>query len=395
MKKYLIFLFFVSSFILKAQQNYIPIIAFQGVPGDHNIESNFRRLKDAGFNVNLNMYTDIQSAIQALQLGEKMNIKIILSVPDLKVNPEKVAEIFRNYPAFLGYYIEDEPSVSRFLDLSTIIERIKKVDNKHFIYINLMPTYAGNSAYMARNYDDYVKQFITTVNSGLISFDHYPITNNTVRKDFYENLEIIRSNAYKYNIPFWAFACTAIHFAYKEPTLPSVKLQQFTNLLYGAQGLQYYTYWTVNNQHWRENNYSYAIVDEKGEPTPTYYIVKEVNRQIQRLFWVFGGAKADEVYNVGNDIPDGTTKLYSVPKQFKFFSTYGKNALVSLMSNGKNKFIIVQNKSLNEDLDLEYSLQNSIKKIDNSTGKTVPLSISKKYIDTILPGDILVFTYNK
>jgi hypothetical protein len=391
----LFFLFFVSSFVLKAQQTNLPIIAFQGIPENYNRESHFKRLKEAGFNVNLNMYSNVQSAIEALQLGEKTGVKIILSVPELKGNPEKIAKIFKKYPAFLGYYVEDEPNVLRFSELSTIVAQIRKNDSKHFIYINLMPTYASKDLYMAKSYDDYVKQFITKVNPGLISFDHYPIVNNTVREDFYENLEIIRANAYKYNIPFWAFACTAIHFAYKEPTLQSVKLQQFGNLLYGAQGLQYYTYWTVNNQHWKENNYSYAIVDDKGDPTPTFSIVRDVNKQIQRLDWVFSGAKSDLVFHTGNIVAIGTSKLQSIPKQFKFFSTYGKSAVISLMSNNKNKFIIVQNRSLDENLNLEYRLQNALKKINNNTGKTEQLSVSKKYIDTILPGDILIFTYTR
>ncbi|MEY8759768.1 hypothetical protein [Chryseobacterium tongliaoense] len=392
-KIHILFLFFCV-FILKAQQqNFFPIIAFQGIPEDFNEESNFKKLKDAGFNVNLNMYSSSQKAIQALELGQKMNIKMVLSIPEIKSRPEEAVKILKNYSSFLGYYIEDEPNTSRFEPLSDIVSRLRKADSQHFTYINLFPNYATNDQLQASSYKNYVEQYLSKVKINLVSFDHYSVVNNTVRPEFYENLEIIRSQSQKFNKPFWGFACTAIHFEYRQPTLASLRLQQFGNILYGAQGIQYYTYWSVNDLHWRQNNYSYAIVDEKGNPTPTYSIVKTVNEQIQKLAWIFSGAKSDAVYHMGNEIPSGTSKLYSVPKQFKVFSTYGKNALISLMSKGKNKFIIVQNKSLNENLNLDYRLQIALKKVDNNSGKSKLLSVLKKYNDIILPGDILIFTY--
>lgn len=387
---------FFCALILKAQkQKFFPIIAFQGIPENVNEASHFKKLKDAGFNVNLNMYSNFQSAIKMLELGEKMDVKIILSIPEIKSNPTEAAKILKSYPSFFAYYIEDEPNTSRFKPLSEIVSHIRALDNKHFTYINLFPNYATNDVLNADSYESYVEEYLSNVNTNLISFDHYSVVNNTIRPQFYENLEIIRTQSQKFNKPFWGFACTAIHFAYRQPTLASLKLQQFGNILYGAQGIQYYTYWTVNNLHWKQNNYSYAIVDETGNPTPTYDIVKKVNHQIQKLSWVFSGAKSDAVYHMGSELPTGTTKLTFVPKHFKLFSSFGENILIALMSNDKNKFIIVQNKSLNNNLSFEYQLKMPLKKIDNNSGQAKKLSVSKKYKDTILPGDILIFTYGK
>lgn len=392
-KKNIFFSFFVFG-VFSAQKKLFPIVAYQGIPSSFTNERNYQILKDAGFTINLNMFESVEDVEKALSIGEKTKVKIIASVPDIKNSPEIIVKKIKNHSNLLAYYIEDEPSTSRFIELSEIVKKIKIVDNKKLIYINLMPTYAGKIAYAAVSYDAYVKQFLTVVNPNILSFDHYPVINNTVRKDFYKNLEIIRSNAYKYNIPFWAFACTAIHFEYQEPTFQSLKMQQFSNLLYGAQALQYYTYWTVNNQHWKDNHYSYAIVDDQGNPTPTYNIVKKVNLQIQRLAWVFFGAKSDKVYHTGTEIPEGTSKLISVPKGFKYFSTNGKNALVSLMSNGKNRFVIIQNKSLNNNITLDYQLGELMKIVDNFSGKTKNISSTKKLKASILPGDVLIFNSN-
>ncbi len=394
-KIHILFLFFCALVLKAQQQKFFPIIAFQGIPENVNEASHFKKLKDAGFNVNLNMYSSSQEAVRALELGQKMNVKMIVSIPEIKSNPEEAVEILKNHPSFLGYYIEDEPNTSRFEFLSGIVDRLEKSDNQHFKYINLFPNYATNENLQASSYTDYVEQYLSKVKVNLVSFDHYSIVNNTVRPGFYENLEIIRSQSKKFNKPFWGFACTAIHFEYRQPTLASLKLQQFGNILYGAQGIQYYTYWTVNNLHWKQNNYSYAIVDESGNPTPTYDIVGKVNHQIQKLSWIFSGAKSDAVYHIGSELPTGTTKLTFIPKHFKFFSSFGKNALIALMSNGKNKFLIVQNKSLNNNLNFEYQLKMPLKKIDNNSGQAKKLSVLKKYNDTILPGDILIFTYGK
>lgn len=395
MKKHLFFFFFLSSLFWNSQKPFFPVIAFQGVPEAYNDEFHFKNLLDAGFNVNLNMYSDMQSAVRALELGQKMNVKIIVSVPELKTNPESAIKILKNYPALLGYYIEDEPSLLRFDELSVIVKKILILDPKHSAYINLFPNYAEKELLKAKNYKDYIDQYLLKVNPTMLSFDHYSVVNNTIRPEYYDNLEIVRSEAKKFKTPFWAFACSVIHFNYKQPTYPSIRMQQFSNLLYGAQGLQYYTYWSVNDADWKKNNYSYAIVDDRGNPTPTYNVVKTVNQQIQRLAWVFTGAKSDEIYHTGNEIPQGTKKLNSTPTGFRFFSTYGKNALVSLMSNGKKRFIIIQNTSLDENLDFKYQLQFPMKKVSNSTGKLLAISTQKKYSDTILPGDILIFTYDQ
>lgn len=400
MKKKIHILLFLFSciFVLKAQQqqsqNFFPIIAFQGIPENYNTEAHFKKLKEAGFNVNLHMYSSSQAALQALEWGKKMNIKMVLSIPEIKSNPEQAVKILKNHPAFFAYYIEDEPDTYRFDALSDIVTRLINADNQHFTYINLFPNYANNDQLKASSYKNYVEQYLSKIKTNLVSFDHYPIVNNTVRPEFYENLEIIRSQSQKFNKPFWGFACTAIHFEYRQPTLASVRLQQFGNILYGAQGIQYYTYWSVNDLHWRQNNYSYAIVDENGNPTPTYNIVKTVNEQIQRLAWIFSGAKSDSVFHTGYDIPKGTSKMKSIPRHFTSFSTDGGNAIVSSMSNNRKKFIIVQNKSLKENLVLSYKPKLSLKKVNNDSGKIESLAISKKYKDNILPGDILIFTYD-
>ena len=78
----------------------------------------------------------------------------------------------------------------------------------------------------------------------MVSFDNYPVTNEGVRQLWYENLMIIAEESEKAGLPFWAFAMSVPHWNYPVPTLASLRMQMYTNLAYGAQGLQYFTYWT-------------------------------------------------------------------------------------------------------------------------------------------------------
>lgn len=364
-----------------------------GVPETSATVDNYKIMRNAGFNISLIDFEDLNSAKKALDNAAQADMKLILMFPGLLTNKDDINAV-KNHKALFGYYIADEPSADEFDFFEKRIDQIRKSDNSKDFYVNLHPNYASETHLKARNYNDYLKTFASKSSVQFLSFDNYPITEIGIRSDWYNNLENIRTISKQFRKKFWAFANTTIHDNYPQPTVSSLKLQQFSNLLYGAKGLQYFRYWGHSKSEMEKFNIGNSIVDDKGRPTPTYDIVKTVNEQIQRLGWVFSGTQSDAVYHTGKDIPPGTHKLTSIPKEFKLFSTKGKNALVSLMSNNRNKFILIQNKSLDENIVLEYQLRQSGKKIENTSGKLITLTQSKLYKDLILPGDILIFVYN-
>lgn len=73
----------------------------------------------------------------------------------------------------------------------------------------------------------------------------------------------------------------------------------FSNLLYGAQGLQYFTYWTLDDENWKKNEFKHSIVDSRGNPTVTYSIVQKTNNDIQKYAGVFLGSTVDSVFHTG------------------------------------------------------------------------------------------------
>lgn len=394
MKNYILFFLIFTCKYFSGQK--IPILGFVGVPEDNATEENYKKMQNDGFTISLMTFSNHVNTLKALNAAKNTGIKLILSYPELYSEPEKVIPEIKNHSSFKGYYMGDEPSPNDFNSYKTFAEKIKKYDRSAFFYANLFPNYVSSESIGNLSYSEYLTKAIEELPFSFISFDNYPLVNNKIRDNYYQNLEIIRNKSINSNKPFWGFACSTIHFHYLKPEISGIRLQHFSNLLYGAQGLQYFTYWTMtpeSDPNWKKDDYSYAIVDNKGNPTPTYDIVKTVNAQIQRLSWVFLGAKSDAVFHMGNEIPLGTTKLTLKPTEFNYFSTNGRNALVSFMTNKKSKFVIIQNKSLNEDLILNYQLAKPIKVVDNASGKVKSIISSKKIKATILPGDVLIFTY--
>ncbi|KQK27522.1 hypothetical protein AR438_00275 [Chryseobacterium aquaticum] len=396
LKKFTVLIILLLCNVLLSQNSNIPIFAFHGVPpGDFSTKGQFDIMKKAGIDICYTVYNTSEEIVKALDAAQKSNVKLVVRTALIVNDTEKLVNLIKDHPALYGYGIMDEPSPSKFDNLNKIIQNIRKYDKKNVFYINLFPNYVASNNIDNYKYEDYLQTFINKVPVTFLSFDNYPLVNNKVRDDWYENLELISRVGKKNNIPFWAFACTTIHYNYLKPTLAGIKLQQFSNLLYGARVLQYFTYWTLTYEdNWIKEKYSYSIVDDKGKPTPTYDIVKTVNEQIQRLSWVFFRATSDAVFHTGNEIPLGTKRLTLPPKRFKYFSTNGRNALVSFMTNKKNKFIIIQNKSLDEDLVLNYQLEKPVKVVENNSGRTKSITSTNKLKTTILPGDILIFTYD-
>lgn len=393
LQRFVFFIFIYFFCNLFSQKKNIPIFAFHGVPpGKFSTKEQFIRMKNVGIDICYTVYNSIEEVFEALEASQKADTQLVINIRSLGTNLKDAVILFKDHPALYGYALADEPLPNQFKDLKNLVLEIRKYDTKNAIYINLYPNYVSTEVIDGLTYDRYIKKFTEDVPAEFISFDNYPIVENKVRDTWYKNLEIIRDISHQSNLPFWAFACSTVHYNYLQPTLSGIKLQQYSNLLYGAQVLQYFTYWTLTYEdNWVKEKYGYSIVDDKGNPTPTYNIVKTVNEQIQRLAWVFSGAKADQVFHTGKEIPIGTTKLKEIPKEFNFFSTNGKNALISKMSNGKNKFLIIQNKSLTETLSLDYNLKIPLKIVNNNTGGLEELKISKRYSNSILPGDIIIF----
>ena len=383
-------IFFNICFLHFVQAQEIPISAFHGIQRDNLSVENFSKMKQAGININFSIYKSNEEAQKALDNAQRAGVKILLYSDDLVHYPERTIKRFKNHSALYGYYVTDEPSADDFNLVKDRINMIKKFDQIHPVYVNLYPNYALPSQLKKDSYENYLSEFTNAVPIDFISFDNYPLMNDKIHHKWYENLEQIRKYSILKKKKFWAFANATVFDLYSQPTIASLKLQMYSNLLYGAQGLQYFTYWTLDDDNWKRNKFKHAIVDSQGTPTVTYSVVQKTNNDIQKYAGVFLGSTIENVFHTGGEVPIATKKLHNLPSNFKYFNI-NHPSLVSYIKNNSKNYIAILNKSLKDSATLIIEPKGSYYYL-NTNGKEVLGSTARKTFN-IAPGDILVLRY--
>jgi hypothetical protein len=166
-------------------------------------------------------------------------------------------------------------------------------------------------------------------------------------------------------------------------------LQVFSDLAYGAQGIQYFTYWTPYDTVWKFNN---APVSLEGKRTDSYDRVKQMNEEIKSLSYVFLGAKVITIAHTGNPVPTGTKPLSGLPSPVKELSTEGSGAVVSVLKNRKDNYLVVVNRDFLKPMKLTIECDKDVYKI-NKDGSKVAADVYQKTLE-IEPGDIAIYGWN-
>lgn len=365
----------------------LPIMAWSGIPADETNLERFKELKEMGINVNLSNYPDADAMQKALDIARLVEIKMVASCPELKTDWEKTVKRFMNHPALSGYFLKDEPIRKDFQELGEWAKKISDLDSQHFCFVNLIAgIHPSNTEVLGTSsYADYVRTFVKEVPTQLLSYDFYPVMVNGVHERWYEGLEIFTAEARKVNKPFWGFAlASSYNELHPEPTIPALRLQLFSNLAYGAQGLEYWSYWM--SQGLRS-----APIGLNGKRTVVYDRIKVVNKEIQDVAGVFAGSKVVSVKHTGTVIPRGTTRLSVLPWAIKVFETVGSGALVSTLENGENTFFVIVNRDLEKNLSVIIYGDELLKRVLKD-GSIVKAGIydSKTEIE---PGDVAIYMF--
>jgi hypothetical protein len=369
-------------------QKQIPVVAWSGIPAQETSVEKFTELKEMGITINLCNYPDAESMEKALDIAKQVGLKMIASCPELKTDCEKTVRRFMKHPALEGYFLRDEPIQKDFAGLGEWVRKIESIDNHHFCFVNLIaaihPT--KTEALGTKSYAEYITTFAQMVPVKQISYDFYPVLIEGIHERWYEGLEIVSAESRKMGLPFWAFAlASSYNELHPEPTVAALRLQMFSNLAYGAQGLEYWSY--RMSQGLRS-----APVGLDGKRTVVYDRIKQVNAEIQNLSGVFAGAKVVSVNHTGTVIPRGTSRLTKLPQVIKVFETEGEGALVSTLENGENTFFVIVNRSLEKSMPFIIFGDNSLKKVlKDGTIVSASNYSSKSELD---PGDMTVYMFS-
>lgn len=371
-------------------KGHIPILGWYSIPPEEANSARYLEMKEAGFDISFSFLGSPQDVQKSLDAAHQAGMKIVISCPELKTEPEKIVKRFMDHPALAGYFLRDEPAVDAFTDLGNWAKRVNAVDPKHFCYVNLFPNYATPLQLGKADYREYVNKFAKEVPLHFLSFDSYPLTSaEGVYEKWHQNLEIFSDEAKKVNKPFWGFAQSILFDnKHEDPSLATMRVQMFTNLAYGAQGLQYFTYWTPVSS---AEDFRGGPITLDGKRSTVYDNIKTLNQEIKSLAGVFYGAKVKSLQFFGNTIPVGTKRMSVLPAPIKVFATEGKTALVSFMENGGKQFIVIVNTDYRKKMSLTLSGDPSLKRVLKD-GSIVPASSYASTID-VEAGDVVIYNY--
>ena len=362
-----------------------PIIAWSGVPQNHTSLERYKELADCGFTHSFSSFSDVESVTRALDIAKQVDVRLLVSLPPLQSDPEGTVRKLKSHPALGGYYLRDEPSTTDFAELAAWVKRIQAVDAEHPCVINLFPTYATPGQLGAKDYQAHVDQFVKQVPVPLLSFDHYPIVDERVRGDWHQNLEIIRSASAGSGKPFWAFCLSVAHNPYPIPTITHLRLQAFTNLVYGAQGIQYFTYWTPGDTStW---NFHEGPIAADGKRTKTYDVVKQANGEIQAVADVFLGSRVEALGQMGEPLPTGT-KAFVPMGPIRSIDAKGAGVLVSMLSKGARRYLVIVNRDLKQPAAVKIEIDPAIEVTEVGKSRRSP-----KQPVSIDAGDIYVLSW--
>jgi hypothetical protein len=318
----------------------LPILAWAGPPEQETTAERYKELAEAGFTHNYTGFGSMAAMAKALDVAQASGLKLFVSTPELERDPEGTARRFKSHPAVAGYALRDEPSAGDFEGLAKWVRRIQSVDADHPCYINLYPNYCPPAALGTADYREHVARFVKEVPVQLLSFDHYPVVGQSLRPEWYDNLEVVSAAAREAGKPFWAFALATAHSAYPVPTTGQLRVQVYSNLAYGAQGIQYFTYWTPRSDTW---DFHEGPITPDGKRSAVYDRVREVNREIQALRGVFVGSKVLSVGHTGKSIPAGT-RPYAPVAPVTSLKTESTGAAVSVLAKDRRRFLVVVNR---------------------------------------------------
>jgi hypothetical protein len=193
-------------------------------------------------------------------------------------------------------------------------------------------------------------------------------------REYFPNLETLRTAALRSGLPFWNIVLSNAHFEYDEPTPAGLRFQVYTTLAYGARGISYFTYFTPD-----AGNYRLAPINQVGEKTPTWGMLREVNMQIHRLGPVFLRLKSVNVFHT-QEIPVSSLTFESS----KFLESISGGSFVvgEFEAPDGQPHIIVVNKDLRQSVpvNVRFRQQGQVLRTSPYSGNSDPVGVEDNWL---------------
>ena len=255
-----------------------------------------------------------------------------------------------HHNAVFGYYLNDEPGTSCYGELQWWVDSYRSLAPEALAYVNLFANFATPKQMGAQTYEEYLESYIQTVRPTFLSYDFYALmADGTVREGYFQNLEVVRAAAQRSNLPFWNTVLSNAHFHYADPTDAGLRFQLYTTLAYGARGISYFTYFTPN-----VGNYRLGPIDQFGQKTATWSLLRNVNLQLHRIGPVYVKLRSLGVFH-HPDVPAGCQGI----ETSRWVARLDGGNLMAGEFEGPDKepFVLVVNKSLQQSAQLSVQFK--------------------------------------
>ncbi len=387
MKHLLSMLLCLFTVVALAQQ--MPVVGYMGVPSAATSLANYRQMKACGFNTSISVFPSCDAMFQALDMASQVGIKLIPHCPSaLRATPSDVQRMVQ-HEAFLYYMVGDEPNRDKLPQFVRTQRQLRTLCADIPFYVNLAPCYDSQTLQWLGfdSYEDYVRICCDSLDFPILSFDYYPVVQSRmfftrIRPSWYDNLRTVRKISNEHAVPFWGFVLSTPHAIYPQPTIQHLRLQVYTNLLFGAKGIQYFTYWTPP----KEPKYDYynGPISRDGMRTETYTLVQRMNKELQQVAPLFMQGDVQQV-GLYTDVVTDTSQEKNISHLLKKIKLSDNDALVSYLTISEGDYLLVQNNKLNDELQVKITQENVFLRV---TKRLKQERIKDSYL--VAPGDILI-----
>ncbi|MBQ9545340.1 MAG: hypothetical protein IJV00_09460 [Clostridia bacterium] len=249
-------------------------------------------------------------------------------------------------------YLVDEPGAGLFERIAFAAGCVKKFRPDAECYVNLFPIYAvcgakNISQLETETYEEYLEKFCIALPGMPVSYDNYDVI---ISRDgeieqkmtrFYRNFVKARKICDRFGVDLFHVVCSnQLRITQTVPTTSNLLLQANASLAAGARSVSWFTYAG-------RGDYNCAPVDDNTGVeirTPTWYLLKEVNRRLLSMGRELEKMKFEGLFFSDTDGIEDAKSVRECPS-LKRFETSGK-MMVGVYSDAGRRTYVTVNMSL-------------------------------------------------
>jgi hypothetical protein len=357
-------------------------------------------MKDAGLNIaGFGRVADLaayeKAGIQVFISDRRANgydFEKPLDEAEVRRNIESLARDAGKSPAVIGFMLRDEPHARAMPSLSLVARLIQEYMPGKWPYVNLFPVRVSAERMGVPTYDEYVRMLVDRIRQPFLSYDNYSLVKGEMLDSFFTNLEVVRRLSVKTGVPLWNCVLSNAHFNYMENTDATYHLQAYSTMAHGGRGMQYFSYFT-----WSNGNYRLGPIDQFGNKTPSWDMLRRVNNQIHALAPTLKRLKSTGVYHYPDVPPEcrplSESNLVSgveMSQRYLVPPVQGRFLIGEFTDDAGRPYLMLVNKDLNNSFRYRIDLRRPAKLIHISqySGREEPFGYE---MDWIAPGAGHVF----